>query len=221
MENKTKLRIALASVTIFFLILIGYQLYLMYIKQEYDITVEALVVSQFEFFTTFTLSSYNIFFATLFIFGIFVLPFVINELGILDNHSDEPPDPDVEEGQTIEEAEEQFDRFVGFLKRRFGSVNKIRNFSLPIGIATAILGGCLITLPSIFLKDSERVKRVFETGEFIGQEYWYIAKYYGLIRGQLLLIGILLLVIGLILIIRYIRRNSHSTDKEKLKPFTV
>jgi uncharacterized membrane protein len=215
MENKTKLRIALASVTIFFLILIGYQLYLVYIKQEYDITVEALVVGQFEFFVTFTFSSYKIFFATMLIFGIFVLPFVINELGFLDNSTHEPIDNfDMEKGQTIEEAEEQFDRFAGFLKSRFGSVNKIRNYSLPVGIATVILGGCLITLPSIFLIDLERVKRVFETGEFIGQEYWYIAKYYGLIRGQLLLIGILFLVIGLILIIRYIRRNSHSTDKQ-------
>ena len=144
-----------------------------------------------------------------------VRPFANLVLARMHACTHEPIDNfDMEKGQTIEEAEEQFDRFAGFLKSRFGSVNKIRNYSLPIGIATAILGGCLITLPSIFLIDLERVKRVFETGEFIGQKYWYIAKYYGLIRGQLLLIGILFLAIGTILIVRYIHRNPHSTDKQ-------
>jgi hypothetical protein len=205
MDSKTKIRIVLASVTILFLILIGY---LMRIDQVW--TVEALTIGSFDFFDTFTISSSSALFATLLIFGIFVLPFVINELGILDNYPDEPQDVDVEKGQTVQDAEESFNRFVGFLKNRFGSIKKIRNYSLPIGITSAILGGCLITLPSIFLTDSELIW-IPETEE------WFVREYYGFIRGHLLLIGILLLVIGLILIIRYIRRNSQSTIKEKLQ----
>jgi len=128
---------------------------------------------------------------------------------LLNNYPDEPTDNfDVEKGQTIEEAEKQVDRFVGFLKRRFGSINKIKNYTLPIEITLTILGGCLMVLPSLFLIDSPQRWNP-ETEE------WFREAYYGFIRGQLLLIGILLLVTGLILIIRYIRRNSQSTIKEK------
>jgi len=204
-ESKTKIRIILVSVTVLFLILIGY---LMRIDQVW--TVEALIVGSFAFFGTFTFTSYNALFVTLLSFGIFVLPFVINELGILDDYHDEPPDSDVEKGPTVQDAEKSFNRFAGFLKSRFGSIKKIRNYSLPIEITSAILGGCLITLPSLFLIDSEPIW-IPETEE------WFVREYYGFIRGHLLLIGILLLVTGLILIIRYIRRNSHSTDKEKLQ----
>jgi hypothetical protein len=205
MENKTKIRIVLAAVTVLFLILIGY-----FMITDYRWTVEALIVGSFAFFSTFTFSSYSALFATLLIFGIFVLPFVINELGFLDDSTDEQPDNFGETGQTIEEAEKQVDRLFGFLKNRFGSIKKIKNYSLPVGITSAILGGFLITLPSLFLTDSELIW-IPETEE------WFVKEYYGFIRGHLLLIGILLLVIGLILIIRYIRRNSQSTIKEKLQ----
>jgi hypothetical protein len=205
MENKTKIRIALASVAVLFLILIGY-----FMVIDYEWTVEALVIGSFAFFSRFTISSNTALFATLLIFGIFVLPFVINELGIFDNYPDEPPDSDVEKGPTVQDAEKSFNRFAGFLKSRFGSINKIRNYSLPIEITSAILGGFLITLPSIFLTDSEPIW-IPETEE------WFVREYYGFIRGHLLLIGILLLIVGFILIIRYIRRNSQSTIKEKLK----
>ena len=195
MNNRTKIRIPLTSVTILFLILIVYLMYLSYLDYYYEWTVEALIIGSFTFFSTFTFSSYSALFATLLIFGIFVLPFVINELGIIDNYPDEPPDAEVEGGYTIEEAEESFDRFAGFLKRRFGSIKKIRNYSLPMEITSAILGGCLITLSSIFLIDSELIW-IPET------ETWVVREYYGFIRGQLLLIGILLLVIGIVLIMR-------------------
>ena len=82
MESKTKIRIAVTSVTILFLILIGYLMYLNYLDYEYEWTVEALTIGSFDFFGTFTFTSYNALFATLLIFGIFVLPFVINESGI-------------------------------------------------------------------------------------------------------------------------------------------
>ncbi|MBA7640209.1 hypothetical protein ES703_47874 [subsurface metagenome] len=209
MDSKTKIRIALTSVTILFLILIGY-----FMITDYRWTVEALIIGSFAFFGTFTISSYSALFATLLIFGIFVLPFVINELGILDNYPDEPPDADVERGYTIEKAEESFDRFSGFLKRQFGSINKIKNYTLPIEITSAILGGCLIGLAQFFLIDSQLIWNP-------KTETWVVEEYYGFIRGQLLLIGILLLAIGLILIIRYIRRNPQSTIKKNSKPVSV
>jgi hypothetical protein len=205
MERKTKIRIILASVTVLFLILIGY-----FMITDYRWTIEALTIGSFDFFGAFTISTNTALFATLLIFGIFVLPFVINESGILDDYHDEPPDSDVEKGPTVQDAEKSFNRFAGFLKSRFGSIKKIRNYSLPIGITSAILGGCLITLPSIFLIDSKLIW-IPKTEE------WFVREYYGFIRGQLLLIGIPLLGTGLILIIRYIRRNSQSTIKEKLQ----
>jgi hypothetical protein len=205
MENKTKNRIALTLVTVLSLILIGY-----FMVIDYVWTVEALIIGPFAFFGTFTISSNTALFATLFIFGIFVLPFIFYESGFLDDSTDEQPDDFEETGQSIEEAEEQVNRLIGFLKSRLGSIKKVRNYPLPIGITSAILGGCLITLPSIFLTDSELIW-IPETEE------WFVKEYYGFIRGHLLLIGILLLVIGLILIIRYIRRNSQSTIKEKLQ----
>jgi uncharacterized membrane protein len=209
MESKTKIRIVLASVTALFLILIGY-----FMITDYRWTVEALIVGSFAFFGTFTISSTSALFVTLLIFGIFVLPFVINELGILGNHPNKQLEDLEEEGQTIEESEEQLDRFAGFLKRRFGSINKIKNYALPIEITSAILGGCLIGLAQFFLIDSPQIWNP-------KTETWVVEEYYGFIRGQLLLIGILLLVVGLILIIRYIRRNSHSTDKEIPKTFSI
>jgi hypothetical protein len=174
MESKTKIRIVLASVTVLFLILIGYLIYLNYLDYDYEWTVEALIIDSFAFFGTFTFTSYSVLFVTLLSFGVFVLPFVINELGILDNYSDEPQDTDVEEGQTIEEAEEQFDRFVGFLKRRFGSINKIKNYALPVEITSAILGGCLMVLPSLLLID-------FPLTWDSKTETWFIEEYYGFI----------------------------------------
>jgi len=208
MESKTKIRIVLASVTVLFLILIGYLSYLNYLDYDYEWTVEALIIDSFAFFGTFTFTSYIVLFVTLLSFGVFVLPFVINELGILNNYSGEPQDTNVEEGQTIREAEEQFDRFVGFLKRRFGSINKIKNYALPVEITSAILGGCLMVLPSLFLIDSPLT---WDSKT----ETWIVKEYYGFIRGQLLLIGISLLIIGLIVIGLYIHRRPYSAGTEK------
>ncbi|TRZ53439.1 MAG: hypothetical protein D4S01_01340 [Dehalococcoidia bacterium] len=199
MISITKLRIALIAVTALFLILIGYLLYLSYLDYYYEWTVETLIVGSFAFFGTFTFTSYNILFVTLLSFGIFVLPFVFGELGFLDDDSAEMVDAETIEG------EESFDRFAGFLKSRFASIKKIRNYSLPIGIMSAIFGGCLMMLPSFLLIDSEPVW-IPELED--NRAAYFVEEYYGFIRGQLLLIGILLLVVGLILIIRYIRRNS-------------
>ena len=207
-DNTTKIRVVLIAVTVLYLILIGY---LMAINQEW--TVRALIIESFDpslgFHSGFTISSYNAFFATLLIWGIFVLPFLIAETGFLDDSPDKQAHNLEEEGYTIEEAEETFDRFVAFLKRRLGSMKKIKNYSLPVGITSAILGCCLVGLPHFLFIDGPWTldPKV---------EIWFIQDYKGIIRGQLLLIGILLLVIGLILIIHYIRRRRHSVGKEIL-----
>jgi hypothetical protein len=204
--NTTKRRVVLIVVALFFLILIGYLM-----SVDYEWTVKALIIEDFDqifaFYPQFTLTSYSAMFATLLIFGIFVLPFVISETGFLDDQPASQLEDSEKEGQSIEEAEDQVDRLASFLKKRFGSIKKIRNYLLPIGIALTIVGGCLIGLPHFFLIDSPKILDP-ETGE------WFRKDYKGFIRGQLLLIGILLLVIGLVLIRHYIRRNRHSTDKE-------
>jgi hypothetical protein len=188
----------LASITIFLLFYIGYQLYLQYIQQDYGFTIEALIVSQFEFFTTLTFSSYKIFSATMFTFGFFIFAIISTEIGFFESYNEEVIDP---------EMEEQSDRLAEAPKSRFGFVSKIRNYTLPIGIVTAIIGCCLMVLPSVFLIDSEPIY-VYKPEE--GLEYWYVGRYYGLVRGQLLLIGISLLIIGLVLFIRYKRRANIS-----------
>jgi hypothetical protein len=209
MDSKTKIRIALASVSVLFLILIGYLMVV-----DYVWTVEALIIGSFAFFGTFTISDNTALFVTMLIFGIFVLPFIFYESGFLDDSTDEQPDNFGETGQSIMEAEEQVDRLIGFLKSRFGSINKVRNYSLFIGITSTIIGCGLSTLPSFFLTDSELIW-IHKTEE------WFVREYYGFIRGHLLLIGILLLLIGLILIIRHIRRNPHSTGNKNFKPISI
>ena len=205
MESKTKTRIALASVTALFLILIGY---LRFIDQVW--TIEALVIGSFAFFGTFTVSSYTAFFWALLVFGIFVLPFILNELGFLDDYPDESSDAFDEEGQTIEVAEKQVDRFPSFLKNHFSLVKITKSYMLPIGIILSIIGGCLVILPTFLLEDSEWVKRVFETGELIGQEYWHAAKYYGFIRGQLLILGVLFFVVGIVLVYHNLKSRKNQ-----------
>jgi len=206
-DNTTKIRVVLIAVSVLYLILIGYLMAI-----DYEWTVQPLIIDYFDlslgFHYGFTISSYSAFFATLFMWGIFVLPFVIAETGFLDDSPDEQP-VDLEERQSIEGAEETFDRFVAFLKRRLGPIKKIKNYTLPIAIAFTILGSCLVVIPYfLFIDGPWTLDPKTET--------WFIKDYKGFIRGQLLLIGILLLVIGIILIIHYIRRRRHSVGKEFL-----
>ncbi len=206
-DNTTKIRVVLIAVSVLYLILIGY---LMAINYEW--TVQPLIIELDDypllgFYYGFTISSYSALFATLLIWGIFVLPFVIAETGFLDDSPDEQP-VDLDEGKSIEGTEDAFDRFVAFLKRRLGPIKKIKNYTLPIAIVFAILGSCLVGLPHFLFIDRWMFDPKTET--------WGINDYKGFIRGQLLLIGILLLVIGLILIIHYIRRRRPSVGKEIL-----
>jgi MFS family permease len=207
-DNTTKIRIMLIAVSLLYLISIGY---LMSIDCEW--TVRALIISSFGFYVTFTISSYSALLATLLTFGIFVLPFVINESGILDNYPDEQPDDFEMERQTVEDAEATFDRFAAFLKRRLSPVKKVKNYTLPIGASLTILGGCLVGLPHFLFIDGPWTYDP-------KAEIWFIKDYKGFIRGQLLLIGLLFLAVGLILVTHHMRHRRNSADK-KLKPFSA
>ena len=199
--NTTKIRVVLIIITAIYLILIGY---LMYVNQEW--TIEALIIEEFDqifaFYPEFTLTSYAILFATLLTFGIFVLPFLINELGFLDDYPDDQLEDLGEGGQTIEKTEGQFDKFGRFLRRRFVIIKKIKNYKLPIGVTLTVFGSCFTVLPYFFLKDSQQITDP-ET------EIQFREIYYGYLRGQLFLIGIILIIIGIILIWLHFRRVRH------------
>ena len=209
-DNTTKIRVVLTVVTILHLILIGY---LMSIDHEWTVLPLITDDQSFAFYYGFSISSNGVFFVSLFLFGIFVLPFIFAETGFLDDSPNEQVHNLEEEGYTIEETEESFDRFVAFLKNRFVPLKRIKkfknytlqikNYTLPLAITFTILGSFLVILPSFIFIDGPRV-RIHETGKFF-------TKYYrGFLRGQLLFIGILLIV-GFTLIIHYIRRR-HSEN---------
>lgn len=203
-DNTTKIRILLTAVTITYMILIGY---LMSINCEWK--VQALIIESFNptfgFYEAFTVSSYGAMFATLLVFGIFVLPFVINESGILDDYPDGQNDDLEDERQTIEDAEKSFNRFVPFLKGRFDTIKKIKKYTLPIGITLTILGSCLVGLPYFLLKDGPLTYDP-------KTEIWFIKDYKGFIRGQFLLLGLLFFVLGIILIMRGHRHHKSQTN---------
>jgi hypothetical protein len=212
-DNTTKIRVVLTAVTILYLILIGY---LMSIDHEW--IVQPLIINLFDqsfaFYYGFSISSNAVFFVSLFLFGIFVFPFVIAETGFLNDSLDEPAYKLEEEGYTVEEAKDNFDRFVAFLKRQFAPIMKMKkiknytiqtkNYTLPISIAFTILGSFLVILPYFILIDGPPIWDP-ET------ETFFVKAYKGFIRGQLLFISLLLLIVGLTLIIHYKRRRSHST----------
>ena len=198
--NTTGIRIVFTVVTILYLFLIGYL-----ISTDQEWTVKAFIIHSFKpsfgFYETFTWSSYSVLFGVLIIFGVFILPFVVNELGIVNRH------PDVlfvdygEEGQTLESAENSVTRLTAYLKRR--GLGRIKTFVLPVGFSLIILGSCLVGLPHFLFIDGPWT---FDPEV----EVWYIKDYKGFIRGKLLLIGVLLLVVGIILILVYMRHRRNS-----------
>jgi hypothetical protein len=191
-DNVTKSRAVLSLVSVLYLILIGY---IMSIDQEW--TIQPLIIGDFAFYYEFTVSSYSAFFATLLTFGILVLPFILAETGVLDESPDEQPKE--------LEAEQSFDRFTVYLKRRFGAIQKIKNYTLPIAVTFLILGSCLTGLPYFMIKDGPLTWDP-------KTEIWFIKDYKGYIRGQLLLAGILFLAIGLVLIL-LLRRSKKQAKK--------
>ena len=90
-NNTNKRRTVLATATIIYLIMLGYFLWINFAQMpELGWEIKALVIGSFTLFNTLNLTTYTAFFITLISFGIFVLPLVINESGILDNQSNEP-----------------------------------------------------------------------------------------------------------------------------------
>jgi hypothetical protein len=198
--NTTRIRIVFAAITILYMFLIGY---LIYTDQEW--TVKAFIIHSFKpsfgFYETFTWSSYSVLFGTLIIFGVFILPFAVNELGLLNHHPDVQFVDYGEEGQTVESAEYSVTRLTTYLKRR--GLGRIKSFVLPVGFSLIIIGSCLVGLPHFLFIDG---KWTFDPEV----EVWYIKDYKGFIRGKLLLIGVLLLVAGIILILLYMRHRRNS-----------
>ena len=200
--NIIKIRVVLTIVTAIYLVLIGYLIYFDHEPWEF----KALIIEDFDqifaFYPKFSLTSYDVIFATLIVFGIFILPFVINELGFLDSYPDEHLEDLVEEGQSSKKAENQTDRSAASFKRRFDVIKKIKNYTLTIGVTITTLGCCFMVLPYFFLGDSPKVPDA-KTGELFRETYQ------GLLRGQFFLVGILFLVIGIFFIISYLRRQQH------------
>lgn len=200
--NTIKIRVFLTIFTTTYLVLIGYLVFFDHEPWEF----KALIIEDFDqifaFYPNFSLTSYDIIFPTLIIFGIFVLPFVINELGLLDSYPDEQLEDLMEEGRKSEKAENQTDQSALVLKRRFDTIKKIKNYTLPIGVTLTTLSCCFMVLPYFFFRDSPQIPDV-KTGELFRETYQ------GLLRGQFFLIGVLLLAIGIFFIRSYLRRQRH------------
>jgi len=192
MDVTTKRRIVLIVATALHLILLRI---LLTIKFEWQIYV-------FDF-GTIIVTEGTAFVAVAFSFAIFVVPFIIYETGFLDNYPDEPPDPDVEGSQTVEEAEESFDRFIEYVNRRIDYVNR---HTLPIGLILTIIGICILMVVSVYLQ-----------GE---GAYWHewqkeITRNYAFLNLPLGLIAFSSLIIGFALIGLYLHRHLYSAGKEK------
>jgi hypothetical protein len=121
----------------------------------------------------------------------------------LDNYADNFQTVIEENDRNVKEKKNYSNRFVGFVKSGFTS---IKNYILPVGFILLIMGGCFMVFPSRFLIDSYP-DFLLETG------FVFIENYYGLIRGQLLLVGIPILVLGLSLIIRYLIEANEKLLK--------
>jgi hypothetical protein len=200
--NTIKIRVFLTIVTTTYLVLIGYLMFFNHEPWEF----KALIIEDFDqifaFYPNFSITSYDVIFATLIVFGIFVLPFVINELGLLDSYPDKQLEDLIAEGQKSEKVKNHTDRSAVFLKRRFDTIKKIKNYILPMGVTITTLGCCFMVLPYFFFKDSPQIPDV-KTGELFRETYQ------GLLRGQFFLMGILFLVIGIFFIRSYLRYRRH------------
>lgn len=201
LEMNAKKSMTFILIAILFLFLFGYLVYLNYL--DYEWTFNGWNFGGFSFFNS---SADGVFFASLLIVIIFFIPLFIFKIGFLDNSANKLQISIEENDQDIKGNENYFSRFIVFLKSGY---IVIKNFMLPVGFILLILGGCFVVLPSRFLIDSFP-DFLLETGNL------FIENFYGLIRGQLLLIGIPLLVLGFTLIIRYVLEVKKR--EPKLKP---
>lgn len=96
-NNKIKIRLVLIVASSIHMLLIGYIFWRQVMHMpEFEWLVGALIIGNWAIFDTFVFSQYNVLLTTLYSFGIFVLTYTIDELGIFINYSDELPDPNVE-----------------------------------------------------------------------------------------------------------------------------
>ncbi|MEJ2272746.1 MAG: hypothetical protein P8X91_09815 [Candidatus Bathyarchaeota archaeon] len=145
----------------------------------------------------------DIFYISLLIAVIVFIPLVIFKIGFLENTVNKSHINIVKNDPNVKEIQNSSNRFNKFLKSGYVTT---KDYMLPFGFILVILGGCFMVLPSRFLLDSYP-DFVLETGEVL------VKKYFGLIRGQLLLIGIPLLVFGTSLIFRNVLEAKKKEPK--------
>ena len=194
LDNRNKTRAVLITVIIVYLILLGY---LMNVNTEWNI--RALIIQIFyqsyAFYPEFVVSSYQIFFLTLLLFGIFILPTIIVETGFLDDSSNKEINELNKKIYQKKDLNLTLNRFSSVIRNVMGSIKK---YEFSIGFVFTVFGSCLIILPYFLLKDILRNP---------GTHLEYYEPYYGFIRGQLLAIGLIFLAIGLIIILVYDRHR--------------
>ena len=206
-QLNSKKSIIFILIAIFFLFLFGYLVYLNYLDFEW--TFNDWNFGGFDFFSSledgaYLISPDGVFFISLLLAIIAFIPLFIFKIGFLDNSSNDFKTIIEENHQNIKEKKNYSSRFIIFVKSGF---IVIKNYMLPVGFILLILGGCFMVLPSRFLIDSYP-DFLLETGNV------FIENYYGLIRGQMLLIGIPVLILGLSLIIRYILEANRKEPKQ-------
>ena len=193
----TKKSMTFILIAIFFLFLFGYLTYLN--CQDFEWTFNGWNFGGFVFFNS---SADSIFFMSLLIAIIVFIPLLIFKIGFLSNSADKSQTI-IEENDHIFKEKQNDSSRLEFSKSKYFV---IKNYMLPIGFILLILGGCFMELPSRFLIDSYP-NFLLENGNV------FIEKYYGLIRGQLLLIGIPVLVFGFTLIARYVLEAKEKEPK--------
>lgn len=201
----------LTVVTAFYMVLSAYS-----ISTNAEWTIRPLIIENiagitiqpsYALYPEIIFTSNTIFYTALLTFGTFVLPFIFAETGLLDDKTEKKAQ-DYEQGQTLEEAEKTIDRFTDFLKAKIGSKDNLKNarpikilktLTLPAAVVFAFGGFCLVVLPYFLVKDGPLAV------DPEGVEY--IKDYMGVLRGQLLLLGILFLIVAILLIVLH-RKNK-------------
>ena len=196
-EFNTKKSLSVVLLALLFLFLFGYLLYLNYLDFEW--MLNGWNFGGFNFFNS---TSDGILFSSMLTSIIVFIPLFICKIGFLDSYADKSQTVIGKDVLKIKDKR-SYNRFIEFLKREFVAINK---YMLPFGFILLIIGGFLMTIPSRFLIDSYP-DFLLENGDI------FIENYYGLIRGQLLLIGMPLLVLGLTLIIRYVLEAKKKEPK--------
>lgn len=177
MNKTTIFRIVLVLITFFFIVWI---LFLNYTDLEFK--VESFIVGPFAFYPTFTIENFSMILFSILVYGIFVLPFIINELGFLGDENELP-----EFGLAIEK---NVDAIIERTKTLYNRV-KIWGYHIVIGLLFVAIP--LMTLPTLFLEDGEQIVWDKYLEEFV------LEPYFGYIRGFLLVVGLVLIVTAIII----------------------